>query len=124
MVWSKLTSSLDISFLAILIFVLMKPNIWYQNVSIMRNKIFNDLGRAILYIHIPPVNPRMFGLHCSRKKVIPCSSQRLSSWSLCGKTVSVFYTLTELNSKIFLDDQRASKRYIVGPPLYSVQFRS
>src|SRR6266480_5199074 len=122
-IWSRLTSAFNVPLFAILILVPMEPNIRYQDISIMRNKIFNHLGRTVLYIHVPPVNPRVLRFQCNRKKIIPCSSQCLPSRSLCRKAVSVFYVLAKLDSKVFLDDQSASKWNVVRSPLYSVQFR-
>lgn len=87
----------------------------------MRDKILDDLARAVDNVHVPPVHPAMLGLERCRQQVIPRSSHRLPSRSLCRETVSVLHILTQRYAEILLDDGGAAEGDVVGARLYSLQ---
>jgi hypothetical protein len=50
---SLLTSTLNVTTLP----VPVEPDVWDQNVSIMRYEVLDNLGWAVLNIHVSPVDP-------------------------------------------------------------------
>lgn len=119
---ATLTSALDVSLLAILFLVPVEPDVGHQNVAIVRNKVFDNLRRAVLDIDISPVHPRVLWLECGRKKVVSSLAHHLSSRPLGLEAVSVLDILAQTGTKVLLNDHCASERDIVLPPLYPVQF--
>lgn len=75
-----------------------------NNISIMGNKIFDDLFWAVLDITISPVYPRMLRLEGRSEEIVPGSGHDLSSGSLSGISMSFFNILRADRTEILLDD--------------------
>ena len=87
----------------------------------MGDEVFDDLGRAVHNVHIPPVHPGVVGLQGGREKVVTRSAHGLSAWSLGLESVTVLDVLAQLEAKILLDNQSAAE--FVGTLLEAIQFR-
>jgi len=88
----------------------------------MRHKVFDDLVRAILDIHIPPVYPTMFGLQRSREQIVPGLAHGLPSGPLGLEPMPILYFLAERDAEVLLHDDRTVERDLVRPRLHPFQF--
>lgn len=94
-----------------------------QDVTIMRDKVFDDLLGAVHDIDVPPVNPGVLGFQCRGEEIVSGLSHRLPSRSLRGKAVSGLDVHVHGLAEVLLHNHDAVERNLVGPLLYPVQFR-
>jgi len=94
---------------------------WYQNISVVRYKVFNDAVGAVLDVDVAPVDPAVLGLHGGRQEVVSCFAHCFSSRSLRCKAMSVLYGLRKVDAEILLDDCSFAEWYAVGPALYALK---
>ena len=93
-----------------------------KNIAVVSDEILNDLGRTVLDIDITPVDPTVLRLHSSAEKVISSLAHGLSARTLSSETVSVFDTLAQMNTEIFLNHSSAAERDRVGTTLDALEF--
>ena len=93
-----------------------------KNIAIVGDKVLDDLGRAVLDVDITPVYPTMLRLHSSTEKVISSLAHGLSARTLGSETVSVFNTLAQVNTKIFLHYGSAVEGDRVRATLNALEF--
>lgn len=93
-----------------------------KDIAIVSDKVLNNLGRAVLDIDIAPVNPTVFRLQSSAKKVISSLAHCLSARTLSSETVSVLDVLTQMNTEILLNDGSAVEGDRVGAILDALEF--
>lgn len=75
----------------------------------MRNEVLDDLCRAILDIHVPPIHPRMVRLQRRTQQIVARPAHRLSPGPLRRETVPVLDALAQRNAEIFLNDHGAAE---------------
>src|SRR5690349_2997909 len=71
----------------------------HQNISVVSDKVFQNLFRTVNDINIAPINPRMLVRQGGCEKVIPCSAHGLPSRTLGFEGVSLLDILAQLESK-------------------------
>lgn len=85
----------------------MEPDVWHQDIPIVRHKVLNDVWRVLDNINIPPVDPRVLRLHGSVKQVVPRAPKSLPPGSLIFEAMPVLNILGDGDSPILLDNHDA-----------------
>jgi hypothetical protein len=93
----------------------------------MRNKVLDDLARAVLDIHITPVNPAVFRLQRRAEQKVPCLAHDPPSWTLRRKPMTVLNILRNqlgvwIVLEVLLDDHDAVEGHLVTSALDALEF--
>jgi hypothetical protein len=98
----------------------VKPNIGNQNVDVVGLEIFNDLGRTVLDIDIPPVHPAVLWLHSRREQIVTGAPHSFPARSLSLEAMPVFHILRQRHAKVLFDDHGGPER-ILGVLLHALE---
>lgn len=96
------------------VFVTMEPDVGDEHVSVVGDKVLDDLAGAVFDVDVPPVDPGMLGLEGGREKVVSGAAHGLSARALGGETVAVLDGLRDMDAEILLDNHDAAEGQVVG----------
>lgn len=95
-----------------------------NDVTIVSDQVLENLVRAVLNVHIAPVNPAVLGLQSSTQQEVPGLAHSLSARTLCLETMSFLdaHSNRLLIREILLDDHDTVERHFVVAALDSLEF--
>ena len=97
---------------------------WYDDITVVSDQIFKNLVRAVLDVHVAPVNPAVLGLQGSAQQEVPGLAHSLSARTLCLETVSFLdaHSNRLLVREILLDNHNAAEWHFVVSALDTLEF--
>ena len=97
---------------------------WYDDVAVVSDQVLENLVRAVLDVHVAPVNPAVLRLQSSTQQEVPGLAHSLSARTLCLETMSFLdaHSNRLLVREVLLDNHNAAEWHFVVSALDTLEF--